>query len=457
LDPAGQQFSSSSPVEVLQGKASLHVRGIFEKRLGGQGFDLHELAVFGSVLETLVSQEAVERLRKLFEKLAFPIESPVMDEEQVDRLVDVYMTAFILGTDLEKASEHELWDAREQIPNLYGFWHEAQQLAREVRTEVVGSRKYFNFNDISTILVQIGERFGKWQNTECQLQKKKLVKLESAEAGCVPLPSFYKDVVKSGGADWQFAENIDYLKQNGVIDESDPQNLKVMVANYMNMPGNCIASTRFYSVCCIDECEALIGHIERNVRSPSATPGELIALVSALPSSTVPANRTLSHAQSRRLYRIAEKHFGQVPIHGRLFTQWMHMVYPRECVYPHMSGTTKPLTAADWENATSRNSTATEEDMKRIVDNAPTLNAATLRIDQGQCGRWVDEEELYVGAQSHRRALHELETDMETWLAASSVALLCVLAATTLAVIHTFKSVKQSLCGSWKPNPFVLV
>merc|ERR1719267_200863 len=157
-----------------------------------------------------------------------------------------------------------------------------------------------------------------------------------------------------------------------------------------------------------------------------------------MPSATVPANRTLPPSQIHRLQKIAEKHGGRVPIHGRLFLQWMHMVYPRECAYPHLSGTTAPLRVDDWEALKNMNSTATDEQMRKFVD------APAPKSDQGQCGRWVDEEELFVGMPtSSRRSLHELENDMGTWVATSSVALLCALAAMSLAVTHMFKSVTQ--------------
>merc|ERR1719324_764418 len=133
----------------------------------------------------------------------------------------------------------------------------------------------------------------------------------------------------------------------------------------MNSPVNCIASSNYYAVCCIDECEGLLDQIERRVQAPTAEVYELEALVASLPSSTVPANRTLPPSQKHRLQKIAEKHGGVVPIHGRLFLQWMHMVYPRECAYPHLSGTTNPSLADEFEESTGKQSGATKEFMKK--------------------------------------------------------------------------------------------
>jgi len=447
LDPAGQHFNSSSPVLVLQGKASAHLQDIFEARLGGQGFGLQELAVFASVLETLISAEALGRLKSLYQKLALPLDARLSADE-VDNLVELYMTAYILGKEIEDTSQEDLMEDRKQMPGLYSFWAETQKLLREVRMEVLGKGDQHSLEDMSGVLVQIGERFGKWQNAECQVMKKKLINLETDEKGCVPLSSFYKGHVTSGGDDWQFGESIDYLKQNGILDTSDPGNMKVMVANYMYAPANWIASSHYYAVGCIDECDSLFGHIERQVRGTTASPNEIATMVAALPSNTVAANRTLSSSQFHRLFRIAEMHGGRVPIHGRLFMQWMHMVYPRECAYPHMSGTTRPLSPDAWLASTNKDPTATNEEMRSFV-NAPAQTNQTTG-DQGQCGRWVEEEELYVGPTSRRLSIHELETDMHTWLATTSVALLCFGAVAILALIQTLKSMKNAFCGDRK-------
>lgn len=445
LDPAGDHFNASSPVKVLEGKASMHLQGIFEKRLSGQGFGLQELATFASVLETLISMEVTERLETLYKKFHISKDATIPVDE-ADQMLDTYMALYILGRNVDEddLNAKALKQVVESMPDVYSYWKETQALVRDARANVIGQRKQYSLKDVSDVLVQVGERFGKFQNAECQGLKQKLVNLEDDEQGCVPLASFYKRMFESKGADWQFGENVEYLKQNGMIDQSDPGNLKIMVANYLNGPANCIASSHYYAVCCIDECESLLGHIELQLQAPTAPSDVLASVVAALSSSTVAANRTLPPSQLHRLHKIAEKHDGRVPIHGRLFMQWMHMVYPRECAYPHLSGTIKPLTPDAWSDSTDKNPTATEEEMAKFI-NAP-VNPSS--VGQGQCGRWVDEEELFVGAQqSSRRHLAELETDVNTWLATSSVALLCMLAVMTLAVIHSFKSMKQTLCG----------
>merc|ERR550514_1170682 len=50
--------------------------------------------------------------------------------------------------------------------------------------------------------------------------------------------------------------------------------------------------------------------------------------------------RFFGHLQMQ-LDHIADAHKGKVPLHGRLFGQWMHRAFPRECPFPHRAGSTQ--------------------------------------------------------------------------------------------------------------------
>jgi len=110
-----------------------------------------------------------------------------------------------------------------------------------------------------------------------------------------------------------------------------------------------------------------------------------------------------------------------------------------------MSGTTKQLAPEAWAEATQKDATASPDEMRRFVDTPVSANQTTA--EQGQCGRWVDHEELFVGGQTFRRlSLRELESDMNTWIASSSVFLLCLVAAAALAALKGLKKdVKHKL------------
>merc|ERR1719478_1648772 len=113
---------------------------------------------------------------------------------------------------------------------------------------------------------------------------------------------------------WQFQDSVSYLRQLGSLDETDPGNPRVIIANYISSPSNCIASSSFYSVCCKDECEDLLGHLEQEIAAPEATTAQIVTLVSKLSSSSVVAPRKLSSSLLDRLGDIAAEHGGRAPL-----------------------------------------------------------------------------------------------------------------------------------------------
>jgi hypothetical protein len=197
--------------------------------------------------------------------------------------------------------------------------------------------------------------------------------------------------------EWKFSESVAYLRQLGALDESNPNDPSVMIANYLHSSNNCIASSGFYSVCCKDECEALFGHMEERIAAPEAKPEEIVDLIKQLPSASVSAPRELSATLVNRLRDIAATHDGKVYLHGRLFAQWMHHAYPRECPYPHMTGTVTQQSPGEWEDSGS-DIFASEEEMRQFTSKNSTARSQDLAndIDISETMIWTPEEELLV-------------------------------------------------------------
>jgi hypothetical protein len=88
-----------------------------------------------------------------------------------------------------------------------------------------------------------------------------------------------------------------------------------------------------------------------------------------------------------KLYDIAAVHAGTVPLHGRLFAQWMHFAFPLECPYPHVVQDSMSLSPASW---TSKNSyTSTEEQRQQFIEGSaiiPDEGINTLAV------HWTDNE-----------------------------------------------------------------
>lgn len=390
----GSNSSSSSNAHILEEKVSSHVQELFERRIGGKGCTLHEVAVLAATLEHLVHKEAMGRLGTVYQSLALTSED-VVSEEEAHEVFDSYMAIYILGFingNSSAISPSQVKRIRRQVPQVYPQWNATQTFVRDVADAVAPRRDYFYFADIANVVEEVGDRYGQWQDKECHDLKDELVSIEDKSqggAGRVRLAEFYKKAVHE--EKWQFGESIAYLRQLGVLDESDPQNLKVLIANYVNGPSNCVASSKYYSVCCRNECEDLLGHLEIKLAKPEASPAEIRTLVAALPSRTVEAKRILPDWLLARLDEIASHHGGQVPLHGRLFMQWMHFAYPRECSYPHASGTTDNIRMEDIiGEADPTKFIAKENDMLHHIQ----LPLPNVTLDHD--AMWTFDEELVV-------------------------------------------------------------
>jgi len=406
LDAAGDHRNSSSSAGLLKEQVPAYIQDLFEQRLAGRGFGLHELGVLAATIEHLVHSEAIQRLGKAFKVHNF-LPTSVMSELEADDVLDTYMTSYILGEDLANLTLDGANSLKEEMPDVYMGWDDTKEFVRSTRRNVTTAETSaeqksvagLDFSLVARVAERVGERFGSFQNKDCHQIKTSLVNIEERGTGRVRLSDFYKPAMDG---QWQFQESVAYLRELGALDETDAQKPRVIIANYITSPSNCIASSSFYAVCCIDECEGLLGHLERQIAAPEATPTRIATLVSELASSSVAAPRKLSANLLDRLGEIAAEHGGSVPLHGRLFAQWMHHAFPRECSYPHLSGTTKPLTADEWLESTGADTTASEEEMQEHLTKAETV-ADTQAKNANELGHadimslpWSAEEELLV-------------------------------------------------------------
>jgi len=395
LDHGGAGWNSSTATGILKDQVPAFIQNLFEQRLGGRGLGLNELAVFAATIEHLVHNEAVGRLGSAL-SLHSLLPTAMMTSAQVDEILDTYMMAYILGENLQSMTLTNAQSLIREMPEIFLAWGDTQKFVREVRQRLVQQEQDISFALLVKIAETIGEEFGKFQDAECKGLKAALVKMEDRGTGRVRLSSFYKPAASGADGSWQFQESIGYLRQLGTLDESNSDEPRVMLSNYLTSQANCIASSDYYSVCCIDECEGLFSHLEKSLAAPEATTAEIVKLISALPSSSVSAPRSLSATLLTRLDDISASHGGKVQLHGRLFAQWMHHAYPRECPYPHMSGTTTQESADAWTDVNGGDSVATQEELEQFTSVSNSSDIAEPIDDIHDLMMWSHEEELLI-------------------------------------------------------------
>lgn len=298
---------------------------------------------------------------------------------------------------------------------------------------------------------EIVDTFGTFHGKQCQGLKQSLKRMEKKNSpGCVRLPDFYEKGLKADN-NFLFVESPDYLRHIGVLDETDLQNQRLLSANYINSPTNCLQGSGYYMVCCHNECDDILGQLERQLAKPTATPFEILAAlrktttfnVASLGTGRIPA------ALRFRLEEVAEYNGGRVPIHGRLFAQWMHHVFPHECPYPHLSGTKTPQWAEDFEVETGMASLLSYQEMASVVLNSSSTatpqssrSLNMLSADFGSCAPWQNEEELFAPLPRTLQP-HALGDDPHVWNVAGGISFLFALTAFMISLVRHCRSLSK--------------
>jgi len=349
--------------------------------------------------------------------------------------VDAFLVSYLLGSEavVRFADDIPLLKARleYQYPNLNETAGWMEDLRRTLDLERSSRRNPFvthpvTFDDLAALVLQVGHSFGSFQNLECHTLKRKLTEMEHAGNGRVLLSRFYSNALAGG---WEFMESVEYLRNQGALDESNPDSPSVVIPNYINSRMNCLTASEFYASCCLNECDGILERLESRIAAPSAEPARIAEIVSGLPSDTVDAPRNLSSALLARLDEIALTH-GRVPLHGRLFAQWMHHAYPRECPFPHISGSVNPMHPAEWAAAMGEDSLeVSQEIMEMHALNFSQADAMPAVIP------WRFEEELVA---EHRQDL-DMRTSLPGLVSLKVVSAVVALVSFAVPLVHTVK------------------
>jgi len=386
LEPNNNTWTSDAKPTSVKEWVPGYLQGLLEKRLGERGTSLHELAALAAALEDLVRREAVGRLQTAYSIHGLPTREAV-PEEEVEAVVATYFVMYLLAGNFSASGLQELDRKKLIFSKKYTGWAEAKDWLAKILDPALspGRKGVMDFDGVTGLVSSIGEQYYTFNDLECKSLKSTLRELEGKKAGRVRLSQFYKTGLHSH---WRFNEKAEYLRSLGALDESDPDTPRVIVPNYVMARTNCLEASKLYAICCRNECEDLMGHIEQQVGAEAAYPDQIVSLAAALPSDTVSAPRNLSSVLVKRLREVASRNGGKVPLHGRLFAQWMHHAYPHECPYPHEVGKTNPQTPDEWMKVTGNS-----ESMASTQEMIHQVESDTCASDAPHAGSGCGEEE----------------------------------------------------------------
>jgi hypothetical protein len=393
LEPHGMQLNASEvhDVSILQDKVPLLVENLLEARQANHGLVFDDVVVMIAVLEQLMFDESITLLQAAF-RLNHLSLSAQISEAQLHEVLQSYLILFGQGSkaNLHNATYHQLVKQSRKRPELEEFENDAVlnfEYAQRHRTNPFVPR-WYSFTAAAEIMEKLAQQYGKWQNSECRDMKAHLRELDPEDLGRVPLGLFY---AQPQGSVYHFSESVDYLRKIGALDEASTDKPKVIITNYVAGPSNCIASSSYYSVCCISECDAIFTDLEKHILAPAASPDRVLALASNM------SDHALSKDLEEKLRSIAERHGGQVPLHGRLFAQWLHFAFPHECPFPSVVASSAALTASEWLDADKY---ASEDERKQHIQSS-VASAAPAAEDFEIAGMWSDYEVLPVLEKTH--------------------------------------------------------
>lgn len=414
LEPHGMQFNVSEvhDVNILMDKAPAVVESLLEARQADRGLSFNDVVTMAAVLEQMMFDESVTLLQAAYKLNRLSV-SEAINKATLHTVLKSYLLLFGQGSkaNLEDVERFQAYLAMDK-PDLEEFEHDTVLNYEFKHRHTINHFKprLYSFQDAVDIMENLAQQYGKWQNAECRDMKAHLKELDPEGLGRVPLGLFYG---QPASASYHFSESADYLRQIGALDETTPGNPKVIITNYVTGPSNCIASSSYYSVCCLSECADILAELESKVGASSASPEKLLNLMGHI------SDKALPKELPDKLRKIAANTGGEVFLHGRLFAQWMHFAMPHECPFPSVVENSALLTPSLWLDGKS---IVTAEEKLHHVTSAASGEAPSAK-DFDIDARWSDDEVL---------PLHGRPT--ESWVGAASLRTVVQITAVVVAL-----------------------
>merc|ERR1719316_1197468 len=196
--------------------------------------------------------------------------------------------------------------------------------------------------------------------------------------------------------------------------------------------------TPLFRVCCTNSaCNSLVTDLEVSIGNSTADAEsiwEFVAELEGLRESEASGHtedpKKAMHMASlmKKLHAVQEHHNGSIPLHGRLFSQWLHFVSPQECPYPHRRGTVEEVGLQNCGDGCLVTDEEKDSEKRQFTAKASYFNPDSAADDEEfwlsdefWMSQWTFEEELL----NHPDAEHSI-SDLPRKMMALAYALMIV-------------------------------
>jgi len=411
LQPAGGSWIKSMSVtadvrEVSKYMVPSYLQDLILREAGTQGMDLRSLAIMAATLEHLIHAEMLSMLYSVYATLNLPTAGK-RSETETDEILDMFMMVYAFGLNLEISTYRDMAKAKHHLESQHAGWPHVRAFVQGQKRKFAAQRRLrggdFRFPELLQVVEEIGQHYPRWHSRDCTRAEDHLSALPGLKDGRVAVSEV--SAVHAAGYRSLFTEGQDELQRLGVLAEPGPQ---LIASNYINSQIFCLSTASYYTACCPNKCESLLGAFERGAGAALAEPGLITKLADSLETS--PAGN--ASARLRHLEDIAANNSGVVPLHGRDFAEWMHQAFPMKCPAPNDMPTTNPKTPDEWMAEPSENIKDTEDMMgefaavlAKFTAMGKTMEAADAPADDVQSGSDVITQHDWSAMQSEDEPL----------------------------------------------------
>lgn len=385
--------------DILSTRGASVPNALLEGKVNGDGFSLDDVAFMVATLERVIYDEESGRLERAYHSKKL-LPGHALSHKMLATIIETYMAIWMLGDD-EESIQYVL-EKPSLIYKAFPMWAEVRDFSMGMVRKMEFERsqapragkgkaaltQMYSFDDAHAAVGHITRNFASFWETECQNIKGSLTAMDKKSTGRITLSDFYG---ANEDGDWRFGESEAYLRELGALDEtSKTLGPQVILTNYLQGASNCIVTTDHYMICCVNECEGVLNDIETAIGASTADVDTVLALVRNITSFNDDPPKIDSTLKTQ-LERIALTSGGKVPLHGRLFAQWLHYVFPQECPYPHKAGAASAATMTNFGSQAY----ASEDEVRTYASSRNVTSAQISDVEAEQwMSQWSEEEEL---------------------------------------------------------------